>query len=403
MLKKQHLKKIQIFLMLIPFFELQSWSQLSDNQIMPQLFNAVLSIYSGLRLLITAFVIFELIRKKRIKISSTVIGIIAFVLLENISGLLNGSLYLNFTIGSLSLLGFALLCQNYISSNRTDFIWACKKLFGILSLLGAIQIILMPYGFLNVRYKAYAIYFLGAKNSGFFYYATYLFFSFYDDIEKKQKIGKKSFLILFLFMIAALSCESMNTMMMLLIILIFAIVNNYGRALRRLLKPRYILIVVTTIAVVILVSDVRQLLSPILNLIGRDATFTGRDVLWDQAIQYFRNNPFSGNGILTEYTLIDGVVQDNAHSQFLDLLAKYGIFVFVTYISIPVLALRKAAKADKGNRKVIALKSAIVFIVLFHSIIDHMTMYHFILLMSSIELISNTEKVMETRIWSMNY
>lgn len=403
MLKKKNIKVIQIILLLIPFFELQSWSQLAEQSIAPHFFEGILSVYSGLRLVISMFVVLDTISKNRISRSTTTICILVFVVLENISSLLNGSLYLRFTIGSFALFGFALLCQESIHRNRREFISACKILFGALSIIGAIQIILMPYGFLNARYKAYAIYLLGSKNSSFFYYVVYIFFSFYDDIENYKKIGKKSFAMIAIFVVAAFSCESMNTLMMLLMISVFAIAINYSSFIRQILKPWYVIAVVVTVAVILLNSAIRELLTPILNLIGRDATFTGRDVLWYQAIHFFKKRPFAGNGILTEYRLIDGVMQDNAHSQFLDLLAKYGVFVFATYISIPILALAKVVKKDKWNSRIIALKSSIAFVVMFHSIIDHMTMFHFILLMSSIELIRLTNSIQKVPGWIKSY
>lgn len=403
MLKKRRLRKWFILLTILPFFELQSWSQLSDYRVMPHLFGGLLSIYSILRILISSWVIVLLFHNDRSSISTTVVGVLLFVVFENLSGLMNGSIYLNYSIGSLALVGFALLCQKYIYSYRADFIWACKVLFGTMCLVGSIQIILMPYGFLDAKYKAYAVYLLGSKNSSFFYYAVYILFSCYDDIDKYNKIRKGTLSLIAIYMLAALTCESMNTFVMLSIMAVFALIINYGNALRRLLRPRYVLSVIAASAVVLLVFDIRQFLSPVLNIIGRDTTFTGRDVLWNQAIKFFRNNPLFGNGILTEYKLVDGVIQDNAHSQYLDLLAKYGLFVFVSYICIPVSALHKAVKKDKVNIKIIALKSSITFIILFHSIIDHMAMYHFILIMSSIELIHQIDMEKEERQWKQSY
>jgi len=59
---------------------------------------------------------------------------------------------------------------------------------------------------------------------------------------------------------------------------------------------------------------------------------------------------------MTKFRLKTGVFQGNAHSHYLDLLAKYGIFVFVSYILIPICALAKSIKYGKQDKRFIALK-----------------------------------------------
>lgn len=389
--KTINLNRLLMILLLIPFFEFQSYSMFADNGVASGMFNLILDIYSLGRLFITMLIFIKLWKDRIVAFSHTSVGVLVFVILMNLTSAFNESLFINYIIGSVSFLGLALLCQIEIQNNAEDFIWSCKFLFGFLSVIGAMQIISMPYGFLDHPDKAFAIYLLGGKNTSFFYYAVFIFFLLFDDLRKYGKIRKRCFVFLMLFILAALRCDSMNTLMMMLVISAFAVVVNYGVILRKFVRPPVIIAIVLMIAAIILVPQVRVLLNPALHLIGRNASFTGRDVLWVQAIRAFIAHPFIGNGIFTKFRLDNGVWQDNAHSQFLDLLAKYGVFVFLSFVLMPVFSLIRAFKKDKGCDKVIALKCAICFMILFHSVVDHMVVYHYILLMVSVEMLSYRE------------
>ncbi|MCI9077629.1 MAG: O-antigen ligase family protein [Lachnospiraceae bacterium] len=379
---------IKNIVLLIPFFELQSFEMLIDEGIRPGFLNILLQVFSLLRIIITVYLFMDIFIKNKLRASSVVVCTLLFVLLENIVSFANGSIYLSYMAGSFTFIGFALMCSYMAKKSEYQFIIACKYLFGILSILGALQIIIMPYGFLHSSDKAFAIYLLGSKNSSFFYFVIYIFFAFYQDIQVYGKIKLKHILLEALFIIASVYADSMNTLVMLILIFIFAIVFNYGKEIYRLISPMTVIILTIVIAAVILVPEIRKKLEPVLQIIGRNTSFTGRDVLWEQAIADFIHRPLIGNGILTKFRLKTGVFQGNAHSHYLDLLAKYGIFVFVAYILIPICALAKSVKYGKQDKRFIALKSIIVFVILFHSITDHMPFYHFILIMNAIELLS---------------
>lgn len=381
---------IKNIVLLIPFFELQSFEMLADEWIKPGFFNTLLNVYSLLRIIITIYLLLDIFKKNKLKISYVAIYTTIFVILENIVSFANESIYLNYVIGSFTFIGFALICVYMVEKSEYQFVIACKYLFGILSILGAIQIIIMPYGFLNAPDKAFAIYLLGSKNSSFFYFVIYIFFTFYQDVHLYNRIKLTHILLEWLFIIASIYADSMNTLAMLILIFLFTIVFNYGKKIYRLISPVSVTILTIVIAVIILVPEIREKLEPVLQIIGRNTSFTGRDILWEQAIADFLRNPFSGKGILTQFRLETGVFQENAHSHYLDLLAKYGVFVFLAYISIPICVLAKLIKYGKNNKRFIALKSVIVFVILFHSIIDHMPFYHFILIMNAVELLSVT-------------
>lgn len=377
---------IKNLLLLFPFFELQSLKMLAESGIYTSMCNLLLQLMSVGRIIITLFV-FGHILKNRMRISGVIFCTAGFVLSENLASVINRSIYVKYFIGSMTYIGFVIMCKYLIRESKEKFVKACIIFFGTLSILGAIQIIIMPFGFTNVSNKAFSVYLLGAKNTSFFYYVVFLFFCFTEDVYRRQKITIRTILCLVLFCLAAVMCDSMNSLGMLLILSMFAVGFNIFCGMHKIVKPKLVIFFVIAISVIILIPRGREMLNPLLQMVGRNASFTGRDVLWNQAINYFFKHPICGNGINTEYLLKTGIYQNNAHSHYLDILSKYGLIVFLFDIAIPILALRRTVKSGGDNKKIVAVKSAVAGVLLLHSIIDHVPFYHYLLIMLCIEQI----------------
>lgn len=375
---------IKNLLLIVPFFELQSFKMLSELGIYVHICDFLLQLMSVSRIVITLFVFGQIIRNK-IRISGVIVCTIGFVLFENIASFMNKSIYINYFVGSMTYIGFVIMCEHLIRKSREKFVKACMFFFGMLSILGAIQIIIMPFGFTDVTDKAFAVYLLGSKNTSFFYYIVFLFFCFMEDIHAYKKITKKTIACLLLFCVAAVMCDSMNSLGMLLILGMFVIIFNEFNRIRKFINPKFVICFVIALSIFVLLPSGRELFNPLLQVVGRNASFTGRDVLWGQAIGYFLEHPTFGHGINTVYLLRTGVIQDNAHSHYLDILSKYGLIVFCFDVAIPILALKKSMKSKRSSKEVVIVKSAIAGVLLLHSIIDHIPFYHYLLIMICIE------------------
>ena len=385
-------KSIFIYIVLfVPFFELQTFEMLESSPILPELWSKIMISYSILRLLITTWLILNIMNKEKICISAATKGIVIFLALENLASLLNGSLYINYFIGSFSIVGLLLLCEKIIKKSPDKFLRASLIFFGCYSILGAIQIILQPNGFYNPTYgKAYGIYLLGSKNSSIFYFIVFLYLMIFKACKEK-KSKNSVFIYLILFVIASLCSDSMNSVLALLIIAVFMALMKRRKIIQKFFSERKLISLSVIIACILLVPEFRKCLAPILKISGRDLSFTGRDVLWSQGINAFLNHPFIGNGINTQFFLKTGVAQNHCHNYFLDQMAKYGLFSFIAVACTIIAIAIKTSKMEVSNEEIRSLNRGFIFVMIIHSMIDQMNIYILAYMLITIELLTVSE------------
>ena len=383
-IKKRRTKHITVdILLLLPFFELMVFELLSKKGYMESEANFIMSICSICRLIISIYYIF--LRKSYW--SYTAMGFAVFIISENIVSTLNGSIYINYFIGSFTTVGLCLLCSALIRKSYKNYIDACITLFGALSIINAIQCYAMPGGFFGAYYKESAVYLLGSKNTCFFFYAVFLYFLLYDEALEKKRFRLSTLFIMLFLIGATYVSDAMNAFVMLCMAFVYYCMIALGTKVYKIFNIKYLLSTVTIVAVFILIPELRGIFKPILNMIGRDTTVTGRDVLWLQAITKFQKNPLIGNGILTEYVLETGVIADHAHCHYLDVLAKYGVITFFSFVLTIVCVIRKAVLRKKHVKRMLALDCVFLGLFLLHSIIDHLELFNFIVILISIELL----------------
>ncbi len=99
-------------------------------------------------------------------------------------------------------------------------------------------------------------------------------------------------------------------------------------------------------------------------LFGKDASFSGRDNLWDHAIYYFKQSPLFGNG-LREQSLINIYGRSyTSHNFILELLMTGGIFQLIIFFIIVFVLIRRIQKC---TYKQIKNHLTIAFVVFFIS------------------------------------
>lgn len=377
-------RQIEYILILFPFFELLTFEQLVGAHSSVKLWNFVLQVYSLLRIMLTIFAIFKIFRMKHN--SYALYGISLFVIVENIVSILNGSMYVNYLVGSITIIGLVLNCMWMVRTSKIDFINACYYLFGFFCCAELISILIWPYGFLHAPDKAYAIYFLGSKNTGFFYYIVFIYFVTIRDLVRKGKPSNKILIWILCFICGSYLCDAASSTILFLFIFVYYFVWINFTWLSKIFNIRNIVPIIIIIAGVILLPSLRTILAPVLAFFGRNTTFTGRDILWLQAIRYFKMHPVIGNGINLDYILITGAEQNHAHSFYLDLLAKYGIFVLMIFIITTVVVLVKSNSHVLRNYTL--LNNVIIGVILLHSIIDHLMIYNYVLVLISVEVLT---------------
>lgn len=389
-LKKSISKTFILYvLLLIPFFEPQTFEMFEGYKIFPGFWDAITKIFSISRLSIAGIAILNSIRGKN-KSGNVVFYLVLFVIFEDIASFVNGSLYLQYFVGSISIVGFVILCDHMLSKNYRHFIYASVFFFGLCSVLGAIQIILQPYGLYNPTWgTAYAVYLLGSKNTSIFYYLAFLyFFLIWNFYKGRSNVKVAGFIILFA--VSMYYCDSMNSLLALFIVVVFLLLIRYAKIIMRFLGVYRLVFIALCATLIIVLPNIREIFKPILALAGRDTTFTGRDVLWEQAIKMTARNPVWGAGINVGFVLATGASMSHAHSYFLDQLARYGMVSFA-FLSFAFLAVIRKIK----NSKITYIKNiniVFVFTIIIHSVIDQMNIFFLIIFLISMSRTMEHEK-----------
>lgn len=319
--------------------------------------------YDGMQLLLSAFGCFLWLRNPKREKSDWFIFILLHIFLMLLSGIFNGVTDLGQIRRMFCLLGFCLLCVELIGHSKELFIWAGATVFALYSLFGTVTVFLFPKGFFNAATTYSAIYGLGAKNNAFPWYFAFLFFAFLMFCFEKKR---QCYLIPVAGLVTIASgiiTGSVNTVLCLsLAVILFFGVKLFGKWVGKL-HPLVLLGAFIIMVLLLYTGIASKLLEGILESFDRSATFSGRDLLWSQAWERFKEHPLFGAGWECEFTLRSGRIASHAHSQWLDKLAKYGLLQAIALILSLYITFRRAARASNKNEVNVGILLLLIYML----------------------------------------
>lgn len=383
-------KSVLFALLLIPFFELFTFEMMIGKNVFPQIFSGITTLFSLSRILITFILVAEFIYCRRVPQMITTWGIAGYSFVCVLVSALNGSVYLTYIVGSLSYVGLALLCEKIIKESLDCFNEACVLLFGFLSIVGALGIYIMPNGFFNAEKKMYAVYFLGSKNSSYYYFLIFMHFLLFDSLKKKGVVTRAEGIISSILLGAVVVCDSSNSLLCLAVVFVYYLVLRFGYGLYKFANAKLLLVANICLTLLVIFSANNLFVKSVVQMLGRDTTYTGRDVQWKQAIEAFLESPFLGTGIFTRYQLRTLEWSEHCHNVYLDILAKYGVVPLVILIIMIVIIVKRNAKSK--NKKLVNLAGVTLFSLLLHNTFDSISIFFIVVLFVSIETVAYIEE-----------
>lgn len=114
--------------------------------------------------------------------------------------------------------------------------------------------------------------------------------------------------------------------------------------------------------VCVILRRVPLLGSVIENGLGRDASFTGRTSIWDDAMSWISNEPFGTGFFTVSHSRLmndSGWVVNHAHDAYLDTTLKYGFAGLAIFIALVVMAIKSLAGTTNWQVRV-ALSACLV-------------------------------------------
>lgn len=235
----------------------------------------------------------------------------------------------------------------------------------------------------NIRWtKAGAVYFLGGKNQMVFYMLFFMFCVALKSLLIKKKLPKRVFLYAFLFIAESYILDSSTSVVCLVLWLglYFLLYVNWNQKMPVLFHPYIYFLGCIAILFMLCVwtyATSSETLSTILKSMGRDITFTGRTLIWEQALQQFYHAPLVGSGDVGYY--ITGQITHQAHNEYLNILSKYGLAGFAPFLTMAVIAVHAIRNVRYSQTN--TLCSITFLIIMLRSCFDYTDHYIYIFLM----------------------
>ena len=131
------------------------------------------------------------------------------------------------------------------------------------------------------------------------------------------------------------------------------------------------------------------------DVLGKDTTMSGREVIWKMAVQEISKHPFLGNGIRESYNIFN--INNHylsAHNQLLQSLYEGGIMLFVAFIPLVNLA-SKSLKCQSKSVTIAFKAITLAILVMYMGEAMGLTTIMLILILASLIHIGPENKLVE--------
>ncbi len=292
----------------------------------------------------------------------------------------SGTFLTNELFRAVQYIGFACLIFCLYERNPSYLLYSLLLVFSFLGILAFISIYLTDGGFIPGLKESARQYSFGGKNSIFVTLCPLvILIAIYCGAKKK----KNTFAIPILALIFA--CTSWyidsSSSFVFFILLGIMLIPFRGRFIFSFIPGKFLLFAVVLIFFgTVLGSFVTDALSGLFSLVGRDSSFSNRDQIWIQALNYISANPIIGSGSQITYGIqyeIGSASTNIAHCYYLDIAAKYGL-ITLSFFLLDVVAIIRNYDRNKTELSFLALSG--FMLVLGHSLFDDLVIYVYVIL-----------------------
>ena len=289
------------------------------------------------------------------KFSKYILSVIAFEGVLILSTIIDSGDMFTLIINVGRVISICMLVELGINVAPKELVRAFVWILGIECIINAITVFLFPGGMYvatevlgwSKRMISRENYFLGYDNGYILYMLP--FFCFYLIYSKNRNMSQVSKMALMLpVIVASYITHSAATVVALTVFVILVLLERF-QLLRKMFNFRNCIIVVFIAFIAIVFFRLQVVLSPLIAMLGKDITLSGRTYIWDKAIQLFLQSPVIGIGVLTrsQYMMLLGL--PHPHSFILRILCERGIIGFIVFIVI-LLLVGKSLTDQPQNR-----------------------------------------------------
>ena len=270
------------------------------------------------------------------KVSLFFVGIVFFEVWRVLATIYCGGDYTSLFLTILNALAICLVVEMGLKTDPDALLDGASFTLGLFVLINFATIILFPQGMYEFNNYTQN-YFLGYRNNSIMLFFPAIIFSIVRSLRKYNKLTLSSFVITavsFATVIIAFSATSVIGMTVFILFLLLALINKMPNFLNII---TYLAINITYFFGVIILRLQEAFAFIIVDMLGRDLTFTGRTKIWDGALAAFVKSPVFGVGEIESQASRDLIGATHAHNYYLDLLYKSGLPGFLIFFAILII------------------------------------------------------------------
>ncbi len=307
-------------------------------------------------------------RKIKVNIYIKLMAIIE--LISIITCIINNMSFYNAFVFWHSILCFMLLFELYKSYYKNFM----KTLELVLIIYIISNFIYSVINFNNITIQTN--YILGKKNMLILYIFPYLYILLMNNvINSKNKINIKNIIMITICFISIYFSTSSTSIVACWILVIYYLFSKFWifRKIVSLIKARTILIFMIIFFFLIVVFQVQNNFQYlIIDVLGKDLTFTGRTIIWNRTIEMIKENiwGYGWDSLITNVPSMLVYISEfteigHAHNLILNIAFKSGIIAAIIYLIYMYLIAKKIDKMDESEEKSITKIGFAIYWILF--------------------------------------
>lgn len=307
--------------------------------------------------------IFIIYIKKHIKLNKMMLFFILFMALNILSTVINNGDVLKIGYVAMTTVALFLYAKYfYDNENIDEFINMLYKIFTLYLTINLVLYIFKPQG---ISDKFPGIYFLGIRTRFTEYVISCIllaYINYKNKIISKKKMSLSiaiALINIFIHNVTTAYIGIMCSIVFYYFLINFVRKNNY-------IKFNWLAIVIYVFIILIVFARVQIYFEfLIVDILGKDLTFTGRTYIWDSALQIIKkSNIIFGNGCPDNGNFVPyGGALYQAHNEFIQIIYEsglIGIWLFLLFIN----AILKSHKYDTSKIDIIIVSVVYALMVM---------------------------------------
>ena len=383
---KINLKLLGYLLLTIPFLKPYYFTTI----------NSVNTIYNFLQI-ISVVIIFILYFKHK-KISKFIIAVILLEIIFIVSTYYNEGTLIEAILNAIQTVGFCMIVDYGMKKDCRNFFKAITIVLSIIVIANLISIMMNPSGYWTGINR---IWLLGNKN-GHLSMILPAIICIYIDNYINNKTSMKIYIFVLIGIISVILLGSATSILGMFILSTYIIFNKIVDKYEKIFNINNYLIAYILLFFAVIIFKFQDVFSFIIvDLFGKDLTFTGRTDIWNTAIELISFNPLLGYGNMSEIQRIIMFNNQNAvhcHNLLLDIIFQVGILGIAIFIYIINIVRKQIKKYNSKVAKFLSWSILVYAIILLTEVYSLEKILWVFLIIYNVKLIQSAKEMVVNKI-----